>query len=163
MEGGCVCECECWFVLYSFCHTEHWLGGRWWTSCLMLVPHVQAVGIDPGSLCCEIDPLTLFLLMCLFFLHSVHPFISPSVACATTPGFLSFNCLVFFSLTPFSPLPNRRSVNIARLSRPHAWEPVCDTNDELSMNASLHLPHLSPSPFLSFISTGIDVTSLQSS
>lgn len=111
----------------------------------MLDPHVQAVGIDPGSLCCEIDPLTF--LLTTFFLYSVHP--SICLWRAATPHFLSVFFLVFFffSLTPFfSPLLNRSSVNIARFSRPYAWEPVCYTNDELSTNASLHSPHVSPSP-----------------
>lgn len=33
-----VCECVCSLVLYSLCHTEYWLGGRWLNgSCLALL------------------------------------------------------------------------------------------------------------------------------
>lgn len=111
----------------------------------MLDPHVQAVGIDPGSLCCEIDPLTFFIDNFFFYTQSILPSVCGVQQRHTFC--LSFSSIFFlFSHSLFSPLLNRSSVNIARFSRPYAWEPVCYTNDELSTNASLHSPHVSPSP-----------------
>lgn len=116
----------------------------------MLDPHVQAVGIDPGSLCCEIDPLTFFIDNFFFILS---PSFHLSVACNNaTLSVCLFPRFFFFSLTPFSPPFWTEAVLTLLVSAGHMHGSQCVTlmTSCRRMRHFIHLmslPHLTLSVF----------------
>lgn len=118
----------CWFVLYSLCYTEHRLGGRCWTSWLMLGPYVQAVGFYHDSLLLWIWPINLF--------YGRFSFLRPSLHLFFLLSFL-WDCCQW---CPDSSIPSRLLILLS-LSRGEAmltlsdWQAMhgshCDTNDKI--------------------------------
>lgn len=157
---GCVCVCCRSLVLYSLCHTEYWLGGRWRNgSCLallMLFLFWFFFGIfifsHPFYFCSPRAPrCSLFALLHTFQSINICRQCQLSAPCWGHCAVWAANTVTPFSSVLLPLLRVQKELVVIAwpcLARPCMGATVCDTNEKSHWMHHPHKPKLLPRPHL---------------